>query len=112
MTWIWIPIVAILAGVLTEYIKVMGKQRDLGSKDQELQQEVANLKARLTALETAHERRIANLETIVISQTWDMLNDQALSDSDKRLLLSTPRPSVQDGLSDAQKIDLLAQKIK
>jgi uncharacterized membrane-anchored protein YhcB (DUF1043 family) len=112
MTWIWIPIIAILAGVITEYIKVMGKQRDLGSSSQDLQQEVERLKARLETLETLQEKRIANLETIVISQTWETLSDKSLSDSDKRLLLSVSQPTVEDSLSDTQKISLLAQKIK
>nr|MDP9122105.1 hypothetical protein [Acidobacteriota bacterium] len=70
-----IPIVAILSGTVREWIKVSARQRDLGTSTHELEKDVTELRQDRTAL----LERIQNLETIVVSQTWGVLQDKGLS---------------------------------
>ena len=110
--WIWvlIPLAAIGAGTFTEWTKIQSKQRKLGSSTDELEREVERLKGELEGQRQALERRIANLETIVTSQTWDVLQDSEKSADDKRFLTSV-RDSRSD-LSDDRKAEELARRLK
>jgi hypothetical protein len=61
------------------------------------------------------ECRIANLETIVTSQTWDVLHDPKLSSEDKKFLTQTLRSDVEelkDSLTDTRKAELLVNRLK
>lgn len=109
--WVLIPIVAILAGTISEVIKSRDKQRALGSSSQELEGEVKALKQAIAEQKEAYERRLANLETIVTSQTWDVLQNPQLSESDKRFLTANTA-SAQAPLDDERRAELLAQKLK
>lgn len=91
--WIWvlIPITAILARVVREYLRLQSQQRALGTSSRELEKTVEEL--RRTNQELA--QRVENLETIVVSQTWSTLNDPAISDAERqRRLVSTVRQEV------------------
>ena len=82
MSWVWvlIPVTAILAGVISDALKVRAKQRDLGASNRELEQSVSELKR--TNEQLAH--RIENLETIVVSRTWNAVHDPALSEPERQ----------------------------
>lgn len=83
--WVLIPIVAILAGVLREWIKVRAKQQSLGTSTTELEKEV-------TALQREREAildRLQNLEAIVVSQTWDAVNDRSLPPPERELKVAS-----------------------
>lgn len=87
MNWIWvmIPVVAILSGTFREWLKFRAAQRQLGASTRELEQEVAELaKARAELAE-----RVQNLETIVVSQTWSVLQDKGLTPPERDLRLAT-----------------------
>ena len=116
MGWVWVlvPVVAILAGTVSEVIKSRDKQRSLGQTSKELGSEVTRLQQQLVTQQESYEKRIANLETIVTSQAWDMLHDRALPEGDKRMLLSSQSEleTVNANLSDKQRAEILAQKMK
>jgi hypothetical protein len=83
--WVLIPIAAILSGAFREWLKFRAKQRELGVSTRELEKEVAGLaraKAELT-------ERVQNLETIVVSQTWQVLQDKGLAPAERELKLAT-----------------------
>ena len=124
MDWIWvlipltalmIPIVAILAG--TGFLAALAKSlnnRDGGEKVAELEARVLELEAKLSA-KSSLDKRLANLETIVTSQTWDALHNKDLSEADRRLLIPDAQSEydvLSGDLSDAQRADLLARKAK
>jgi predicted nuclease with TOPRIM domain len=83
MDFLWIaliPITGILAGVFREYLRLQTQQRALGTSSRELEKTVEDL--RRTNQELAH--RVENLETIVVSQTWNTLNNPAISEAERQ----------------------------
>jgi phosphoenolpyruvate-protein kinase (PTS system EI component) len=113
--WVLIPVIAILAGSFTEWAKLNAKQRKLGSSTDELEEAVSSIKQELKAQQQSLERRIANLETIVTSQTWDVLHDSKLNSEEKKLLTQSFRSEIEelnDGLSDTRKVELLVGRLK
>ena len=106
--WVLIPVVAILAGTFKEYLKVSSTQRNLGTSTDHLETEVKKLKQELESYK-ALEERIANLEVIVTSETWDVLNNKEYSLEDKKLLLGEPANALK---SDAERIEEMAKKIR
>jgi len=83
--WILIPLVAILGANVRRFMVFQAKQRQLGASTKELEQDVAALvkaKAELT-------ERIQNLETIVVSQTWGVLQDRGLPPAERELRVAT-----------------------
>ena len=82
---ILIPIVAILAGVVREWIKVNARQRNLGASTHELEKEVGRLKKEREEILD----RLQNLETIVVSQTWDAVHDKGLSSAERDLKIAS-----------------------
>ena len=75
-SWILIPLAGILAGTFKEWLKFKEKQNQLGDSTASLEDKVASL---TQALEQSEQQRlvvverIQNLETIVTSQDWDLL---------------------------------------
>ncbi len=113
--WVLIPIAAIAAGAFREWVKFKSKQRELGSSAEELEQVVSSLEAKLRDRQAALEQRVANLETIVTSQTWDTLHDDKLSKTDKKLLLEDADGelrTLREELGDARKAELIARRLK
>lgn len=83
--WFLIPVVAILSGVLREWIKVRARQQNLGTSTKELEREVAALKKEREAI----LERLQNLEAIVVSQTWDAVNDRSLPPAERDLKVAS-----------------------
>lgn len=116
-SWIWvlIPLAAIAAGSFREWTKLQARQRALGSSTDDLEQAVEAIKADLREHQASLEKRIANLEVIVTSQTWDTLHDGSLSADEKKLMLENSRTeleTLQQDLSDERKVELLARRVK
>jgi hypothetical protein len=65
-----IPIIAIIGGLYMEWLKMRAKQKTLGAANRELEQTVEELKRS----NADQARRLENLETIVVSQTWSVLH--------------------------------------
>lgn len=63
-SWVWIPIIAILVGGFTEWLKFKEKQSSLGASTHELEQKVAALEAALQEQHANHIRRLEALEAI------------------------------------------------
>jgi hypothetical protein len=85
--WIWvlIPVTAILAGTWKEVMKFKATQRQLGASTDELEREVTEVrKLNETLLE-----RVQNLEAIVVSQTWNALNDHGLAPAERELKVAS-----------------------
>lgn len=114
LTWIWIliPLTAIVMKGFREWLRFKATQRQLGVSTVELEREV-------TALQKTNESlldRIQNLEAIVVSQTWDALNDRGLSSAERELKvasvahreLKAPDPSA----ANQQRAQQLAQRLQ
>ncbi len=117
--WIWvlIPIVAILVGGFSEWLKFKEKQSKLGTSAHELEKTVAVLQGALAQVEQRAQtlvERVQNLETIVTSQTWDALHDPSLPPPQKERALaqSQRRLELPKEPSDEQKAARLAQQLK
>ena len=110
--WIWvlIPIVAILVGGFSEWLKFKEKQAKLGTSTSELEQTVA---AQQQAMEAA-QRRIENLEAIVTSQVWDAVHDETLPEAERQRALAQARLQLDppDEPSDAERVARLARRLK
>lgn len=111
-SWVLIPIVAILAGVIQDWLKVRAKQKTLGASTSELEREVTALqKERGVILD-----RLQNLEAIVVSQTWDAVNDRALSPPERELkVASTVRREIAAPASETvnqQRAEQIAQRLR
>ena len=109
-SWIWIPIVAILAGTFKEWLKFKEKQRQLGNSTEVLEKQIA---AQQEALDAA-QRRLQNLEAIVTSQMWDVLHDAELPEAEKQRALAGARlhldpPAAPD---DAERTAQMARRLK
>jgi hypothetical protein len=90
-SWVLIPVAAILAGVVQDWIKMRAKQKTLGASTTELEKEVAAL----TTEREAVLDRLQNLEAIVVSQTWDAVHDKTLPPPARELrVASTVRREV------------------
>ena len=79
-SWILIPLAGILAGTFKEWLKFKEKQNQLGNSTANLEDNVAELTKSLEKSEQNRKvliERIQNLETIVTSQNWDLLDPQS-----------------------------------
>jgi hypothetical protein len=83
--WILIPLAAILSGTIRQWIRSMATERRLGTSTRELESEIASL----TRTNEDLNQRLQNLETIVVSQTWRVLNDPNIAQSERNLHLAT-----------------------
>ena len=110
--WIWvlIPIVAILVGAFSEWLKFKEKQAKLGTSTSELEKTVV---AQQEAMEAA-QRRIQNLEAIVTSQVWDVMHDDTLPEAERQRTLSQARIQIDppDEPSDADRVAQLARRLR
>ena len=111
--WVLIPIAAIAAGAFSEWMKFKAKQQKLGSSTEELEGALKQVRAELDR-QASLEKRVANLETIVTSQTWDVLLDPTLDEKDKRFLTDADHEveALKRDLSDADKAERLAKRIR
>ena len=110
--WIWvlIPIVAILVGAFSEWLKFKEKQAKLGTSTNELEKTVA---AQQEALAAA-QRRLENLEAIVTNQVWDAMHDEALPEAERQRALAQARLALDppDEPSDADRVAQIARRLR
>ncbi len=108
--WVLIPIFGILAGMFKEWLKFREKQNQLGNSTENLEKLFSEFRQREKALVD----RIENLEAIVVSQTWDVVQDKTLSPVEKEYRLASvahremPPPPVPD----SHKAEVLARRLK
>jgi hypothetical protein len=86
-TWIWvlIPVTAIVMKTVREWLRFKATQRQLGASTSELENEVSALKREREAV----LERLQNLEAIVVSQTWDALNEKGLPQAERELKIAS-----------------------
>jgi hypothetical protein len=114
LTWIWIliPVTAILARTFRQWLVLQATQRRLGASTEGLEREVAELRQRNEALVD----RVENLEAIVVSQTWDAVNDRTLPPAERELrVASTARREVRApdaSTANQQRAEQLAQRLQ
>ena len=77
-TWVWvlIPLAAIFGRALRDFLKLKSQQRDLGTSNRELERTVEEMRQTNRLL----SQRVENLETIVVSQTWNVLTAPGASE--------------------------------
>ena len=83
--WVLIPIIAIVGGMMKDYLKYREKQRQISVSTTGLEKQVAVLKATNEAL----LERVQNLEAIVVSQTWDAVHDKDLTPAERDLRIAS-----------------------
>jgi hypothetical protein len=108
--WVLIPIFGIAAGMFREWLKFRQKQNQIGNSTQNLEKLVAELRQRDQAL----AERLENLEAIVVSQTWDVVQDRTLAPEVKehRLASVAHRELAPPTVSDSHKAEVLARRLK
>jgi len=110
--WVFIPIVAIVAGTVKQWLRIKAQQQQIGSSTREIERTVARLEAREQELLD----RVQNLETIVVSQTWDAVHDKALSPFERDLrVAATVRHEVRPIETDEanrQRAEQLARRLQ
>lgn len=82
--WVLIPVVAIVAGLVRDLFKLRAKQQVLGTSNRQLEQTMEELRRTNQSL----AQRVENLETIVVSQTWNALNAPGASDAERQQRLA------------------------
>jgi hypothetical protein len=114
ITWIWvlIPVTAILARTFRQWLVLQATQRRLGASTEGLEREVAELRRQNEAL----VERVQNLEAIVVSQTWDAVNDRTLPPVERDLrVTSAARRELRapdTGAANQQRAEQLAQRLQ
>lgn len=108
--WILIPLVAIAAGTVKEWLRVRMRQQQLGTSAKHLEKEVDELRRRERELID----RIENLEAIVVSQTWDVVHDRSLPPAAKELKLASvaPHEMAPPSVQNSQRAEVLARRLK
>jgi hypothetical protein len=111
--WVWvlIPIAAIVTRAFRSWLRFQATQRQLGTSTHDLEREVASLRQ---TNETVLER-LQNLETIVVSQTWDALHASGLSPLERDLkVTSAVRREVKADpvAANQQRAEQLAQRLQ
>lgn len=81
-SWVLIPVAAIFAGLLRDLFKLRAKQQALGTSNRELEKDMDELRRTNQML----AQRVENLETIVVSQTWNAVHAPGAPDAER------PRP--------------------
>ena len=113
--WVLIPVVAILAKVAKEWIRVSAGQRALGASSRETEKAVADLTRAFEAQKQEMQQRIENLEAIVSSQTWNVLNDRTIPDGVREQhAVATARHELrpdQEGVN-RQRVEQMAQRLR
>ena len=108
--WVLIPVVAILVGAFSEWLKFKEKQAKIGTSTSELEKTV---EAQKEALEAA-QRRIENLEAIVTSQVWDVLHDEALPEAERQRAVAQARIQLEppEEPSNADRVAQIARRLR
>jgi phage shock protein B len=111
MWFLLIPVVAILARVARDWIRLRASQRELGASSRETERAVADLKRQRDEL----QQRVENLEAIVASQTWNAIQDRSLPEPvrEQRIAATVQHElrSDQEAVN-RQRIEQLAQRLR
>lgn len=104
-----IPVVAILAGMFKEWLRFKKNQRELGTSTDHLEKVVEELRAR----DQEMQRRLENLEAIVVSQTWDAVTDKTLPPPVKELrVASVAQREMPAPVADSERAEALARRLR
>lgn len=108
--WMIFPILGMLMGMFKQWMRFKERQNQLGTSTNNLEKLVAELRER----DRVMAERIENLEAIVVSQTWDVLQDKALSpaDRERRLASVAHRELAPPPVPDSHKAEVLARRLK
>jgi hypothetical protein len=109
--WVLIPVVAILAKVAREWIRLSASQRALGSSSRETDRAVAELKKQRDEM----QQRIENLEAIVVSQTWNAIQDRSLPEPVREQRIAATAQNelrAQQEAVNQQRVEQLAQRLR
>jgi hypothetical protein len=108
--WMIFPIFGMLAGMFKQWLRFRERQNQLGNSTQNLEKLVAEMRER----DQAMAERIENLEAIVVSQTWDVVQDKTLSPVEKeyRLASVAHRELAPPPVPDSHKAEVLARRLK
>jgi hypothetical protein len=108
--WMIFPIFGMLMGMFKQWLRFKERQNQLGTSTNNLEKLVAELRQRDQAL----AERVENLEAIVVSQTWDVVQDKTLSPVEKeyRLASVAHREMAPPPVADSQKAEVLARRLK
>ncbi len=115
--WVLIPIIAILVGGFTEWLKFKGKQQKIGNSTRDLEGLVETVQKALDRMEDRQDalaRRIENLEAIVTSQVWDVVHDESLDQPEKERRLAGARIGLppEEEQPDDEKAERLARRLR
>jgi hypothetical protein len=106
--WVLIlPIIAILVGGFSEWLKFREKQVKLGASTKDLEHTVAEQQK---ALDTA-TRRIQNLEAIVTSQLWDDVHDETMPEVEQRRARTQALLPLDEPDDDAERVARMARRL-
>lgn len=108
--WMIFPIFGMLMGMFKQWMRFKERQNQLGTSTNNLEKLVAELRER----DRVMAERIENLEAIVVSQTWDVVQDKTLSPVEKELRLASAahRELAPPPVPDSQKAEVLARRLK
>lgn len=105
--WVLIPIVVIIMGGWSEWLKFKEKQTKLGASSESLESEFQKMSVRLEKQNATLIERVKNLEAIVTSPDWDQITDPpALRAAAPRLELESQEPT------DADEAARIARKVR
>jgi ferritin-like metal-binding protein YciE len=113
--WVLIPVVAILAKVAREWIRVSASQKALGTSSRETEKTVAELTRAFEAQKREMQERIENLETIVSSQTWNVIHDRTIPDGVREQhAVATARHEMRPDQEavNRQRVEQMAQRLR
>ena len=108
--WMIFPIFGMMMGMFKQWLRFKERQNQLGNSTQNLEKLVAELRQRDQAL----AERVENLEAIVVSQTWDVVQDKTLAPEvrEHRLASVAHRERAPPPVPDSQKAEVLARRLK
>jgi len=106
-SWVLIPIIAILMGGFTEWLKFKAKHAKLGASTEELENTVAEQQKTLDAA----MRRIQNLEAIMTSQFWDDVQDETVPGVEQQRARIQPRLALDEPDDDAERVARMARRL-
>jgi len=113
--WVLIPIVAILAKVVRDWIRVSASQRALGASSRETERAVAELTRSFEAQKRELAQRVENLEAIVASQTWNVIHDRSVPEPlREQKIAATVRHELRPDQEavNQQRVEQLAQRLR
>ena len=75
--WVLVILIVFVYSAFEEWLSFKSKQRELGASADDLEDRLDAMQREWDAERTQLKQRIEHLETIVTSETWDALHDDA-----------------------------------